>query len=159
MMITDFLIVYASMSGNTEEIANLIGEGIQEAGANVRILDILESDVIEILNYKGVLLGAYTWGDGELPDEFLDFYDEMNVLNLQGKIAAAFGSCDSSYEHFGGAVDILTNKLKALGADVVLDGLKIEQTPTDIDREKCIEFGKSFVNGQSKMEGEYTRWE
>ena len=36
------LIVYASMTGNTEEVANLIGSGIQEAGGTVLIKDILE---------------------------------------------------------------------------------------------------------------------
>ena len=35
------LIVYASMTGNTEEIANLIGEGILQAGAAVDQKDIL----------------------------------------------------------------------------------------------------------------------
>ena len=134
------------MSGNTEYIANLIGEGFKQTGTSVEIKDILEIDVKELQNYDGILLGAYTWGDGELPDEFIDFYEEMDSLNLQGKIATAFGSCDSSYEHFGGAVDILLEKLKMLGADVVLEGLKIEQTPTGTDKEKCIRFGKLFVD-------------
>lgn len=114
------LIVYASMTGNTEEIANQIGKGIQESGVIVEIKDILEVDVTEIQDYDGILLGAYTWGEGDLPDEFLDFYDEMNTLNLSGKTAAAFGSCDSSYEYWGGAVDILAAKLMELGADVVV---------------------------------------
>lgn len=30
------LIVYASMTGNTEEIADLIGEGIHQAGATFK---------------------------------------------------------------------------------------------------------------------------
>lgn len=138
------LIVYASMTGNTEEIAYTIAEGIQLSGSDVDIKDILEVDVNELQNYGGILLGAYTWGDGELPDEFIDFYEEMDGLNLQDKIAAAFGSCDFSYEHVGRAVDILSEKLETLGAKVVSSGLKIEQTPTSADKENCINFGKSF---------------
>ncbi|MCM3694414.1 flavodoxin [Neobacillus niacini] len=138
------LIVYASMTGNTEDIAHTIAEGIQLSGSEVEIKDIIEADVNELQNYSGILLGAYTWGDGELPDEFIDFYEEMDGLNLQDKIAAAFGSCDFSYEHVGGAVDILTDKLENLGAKVVNSGLKIEQTPTNEDKEICINFGKSF---------------
>jgi flavodoxin I len=57
------------------------------------------------------LLGAYTWGDGELPDDFLDFYDEMDRIQLIGKKAAVFGSCDSAYPKFGAAVDIVIKKL------------------------------------------------
>ncbi|MFK9095123.1 flavodoxin [Bacillus salipaludis] len=139
------LIVYASMTGNTEEVANLIGEGIQMAGVTAVIKNILEVDVIDLHDYDGILLGAYTWADGDLPDEFLDFYDEMNQLNLAGKMAAAFGSCDSSYEHRGGAVDILTEKLVELGANVVFEGLKIDLSPTTSEKEQCIKFGKSFV--------------
>ncbi|MCM2533927.1 flavodoxin [Neobacillus pocheonensis] len=138
------LIVYASMSGNTEELAQLIGEGINQAGVTVEIKDILMSDVVELKEYDGILLGAYTWGDGDLPDEFLDFYEEMNSLDFKGKMAAAFGSCDSSYDHWGRAVDILSNKLVELGAEVVLDGLKIDLAPTDSEKEQCIQFGQSF---------------
>jgi flavodoxin I len=101
--------------------------------------------VEELRNYDAILLGAYTWGDGDLPDEFLDFYHEMDSLNLTGKAAAAFGSCDSSYEHWGRAVEILTEKLVELGADVVLDGLKIELVPTTAEIEQCSVFGKLFV--------------
>lgn len=132
------------MTGNTEEIAHLIAEGIQLSGSDVEMKDILEVDVNELQNYNGILLGAYTWGDGELPDEFIDFYEDMDGLNLQDKIAAAFGSCDFSYEHVGRAVEILSEKLENLGAKVVNSGLKIEKTPSSADKEICINFGKSF---------------
>jgi flavodoxin I len=144
-MKTDCLIVYASMTGNTDEIANLIGKGIEEVGRTVVIKDIFDIDVEELKDYEGILLGAYTWGDGELPDEFLSFYDEMAKLDLAGKTAAAFGSGDSSYQNWGGAVDILSEKLFALGADVVLEGLKIDLAPTPAEIEQCIKYGKLFV--------------
>lgn len=139
------LIVYASMTGNTEEIATLIGEGIRQAGAAVEVKDILEADVSDLQKYDQFLLGAYTWGDGDLPDEFLDFYEEMDALDLTGKKAAAFGSCDSSYEHWGGAVDQIIEKLTELGADIVLEGLKIDMAPTTEEKEQCIQYGRSFV--------------
>jgi flavodoxin I len=143
-MSADCLIVYASMTGNTEELATLIGEGIQRVGASIEIKDILEVDTSELEDYEGILLGAYTWGDGELPDEFLDFYQEMDGLNLAGKVTAVFGSCDSAYEHYGGAVDILSEKLLALGGEVVLNGLKIEHAPDEFEKELCIRFGRDF---------------
>jgi flavodoxin I len=138
------LIVFASMSGNTEEMANLIGLGIRQTGAVVKIKDIFEVDPKKLQEFDGVLLGAYTWGDGELPDEFLDLYEEMDCLDLNGKTASAFGSCNSSYEHWGRAVDILQEKLVQLGA-MVLDGMKIELAPTDSEKEQCIQFGQLFA--------------
>ena len=145
------LIVYASMTGNTEEIANLIGEGIHQAGEVFEQKDILEVDAAELQNYDGILLGTYTWGDGDLPDEFLDFYEEMSTLNLIGKRAAVFGSCDSSYEHRGRAVDILIEKLKELGADIIQDELKIDLSPSKAEKEQCIQFGRFFVERSSAV--------
>jgi flavodoxin I len=145
------LIVYASMTGNTEEIADLIGEGIHQAGATFEQKDILEVDAAELQNYDGILLGTYTWGDGDLPDEYLDFYEEMNTLNLTGKRAAVFGSCDSSYEHRGGAVDLLMEKLREIGADIVLDELKIDLSPSKAEQEQCIQYGRFFVEKLSSV--------
>lgn len=137
------LIVYASMTGNTEEIANLIGEGIHQAGASFEQKDILEVDAAELQNYDGILLETYTWGDGDPPDEFLYFYDEMNTLNLTGKRAAVFESCDSSYENRGRTVDLLMEKLIELGADIVLDKLKIDLAPSK--EEKTVYSIRSFI--------------
>ncbi|MBS2771690.1 flavodoxin [Anoxybacillus rupiensis] len=139
------IMVYTSMTGNTEEIANAILEGIQEEGIEVEVKEVLDASADELEAYDGILLGAYTWGDGELPDDFLDFYDEMDSIHLSGKKAAVFGSCDSGYEKYGAAVDILVEKLQELGAAVVLEGLKIELAPTSEERESCKQFGKQFV--------------
>ncbi|WP_044748951.1 flavodoxin [Bacillus alveayuensis] len=146
------IMVYTSMTGNTEEIANAIAEGIQEEGIDLEVKEVLDADAKELEECDGILLGAYTWGDGELPDDFLDFYDDMDGLDLSGKKAAVFGSCDSNYEKYGAAVDILIDKLKEIGADVILEGLKIELAPTNEEREKCKNFGKQFVQGVLKTE-------
>ncbi|MCL6617752.1 MAG: flavodoxin, partial [Anoxybacillus ayderensis] len=50
----------------------------------------------------------------------------------------------SSYEKYGAAVDILIEKLQERGAEVVLEGLKIELTPTNEDKQLCIAFGREF---------------
>ncbi|SDJ06685.1 flavodoxin [Alteribacillus bidgolensis] len=144
-----YIIVFASMSGNTEEMADLISESIREEGIDLTVTDVLEADPSDLEEYDGILLGAYTWGDGDLPDEFFVFYDEMDGLNLTGKKAAVFGSCDSSYPAYGAAVDILMKKLQDLGADIVLEGLKVELDPIGEDEELCKKFGKDFVSKYS----------
>jgi flavodoxin I len=80
-----------------------------------------------------------------LPDEFLDFYDELDELRLERKQAAVFGSCDSCYPACGAAVDTLIDKLRQLGAEVVAPGLKIELTPSPQEKEACRQFGRQFV--------------
>ncbi len=144
-MAANCLIVYASMTGNTEEMAQYISEGIRETGVRVELKDILTAEPADLLNYNGVLLGAYTWGDGDLPDEFLDFYEEMDAVDLAGMTAGAFGSCDSSYEHRGQAVDLLIEKLSEVGAETDSDGLKIDLAPTEAEIEGCRQFGRKFA--------------
>ncbi len=75
----------------------------------------------------------------------MDFYEEMDAIQLEGKKATVFGSCDSAYSKYGAAVDTLIAKLKQLGTEVVLDGLKIEMSPSQEDKELCRQFGKLFV--------------
>ncbi|MFP3389572.1 flavodoxin [Brevibacillus sp. SIMBA_040] len=140
-----FLIVYASMSGNTQEMAEAIAEGIRSTGATMVIKEVMDASAQELESYDGIALGAYTWGDGELPDECLDFYEEMNNIDLSGKKVIAFGSCDSNYEHVGAAVDILLEKARERGAETPLEGLKIELTPNAKEVEKCKAYGVSFV--------------
>lgn len=140
------ILIFASMSGNTEMMAKAVSDGISAMGEGLKIIDIIDGpDAKELEDYDGILLGAYTWGDGELPDDFLDFYDEMDSIHLTGKKAAVFGSCDSAYSQYGAAVDILTEKLRERGAEVYPQGLKVELTPEKEEEEACRTFGKNFV--------------
>lgn len=142
---TKVIIVYSSLTGNTEEMSQVIEKGIQEAGVEVVRKDAFDATAEELLTYEGIILGAYTWGDGELPDDFLDFYDDMCSLDLTGKKAAVFGSGDSSYEHYCGAVDLLEQKLKERGAEIVHESLKFEYNATDSELALGKEIGKAVA--------------
>lgn len=142
---SNILMVYASMSGNTQEMAEAIAEGIRSTGAQLEIKEVMDAHAGEMETYDGIVLGAYTWGDGDLPDEFLDFYEEMNQVNLQGKKVAVFGSCDSAYQHVGAAVDILLQKAGELGAETPQEGLKVELSPNAKEVDVCKAFGVSFA--------------
>jgi len=147
------IMVYASMTGNTEEMANAIAEGIQESGNDLEINDIFDNpSASELEKYDGILLGSYTWGEGDLPDEFLDFYEEMDQIDLTGKKAVVFGSGDTVYEDFAGAVDILIAKLQERGAEVVLNGLKVDTSPSPEDLERCKQLGIDFVAHLNQQE-------
>ncbi|MGP4081369.1 flavodoxin [Pseudalkalibacillus sp. R45] len=140
------LILYASMSGNTEEMADLIERGLRNDTIDIvkKQIDIDDISVDELRTYDGLLVGSYTWGDGDLPDEMEDFYDDLEDVNLSGIRAATFGSCDSMYPQYGAAVDILQDKLSELGAKIILEGLKVELAPEDEDEQACLNFGKGF---------------
>lgn len=139
------LLVYATMSGNTEAMADLIEKGLTEAGGSVDRHEAMDIDAELLKDYSHIMLGAYTWGDGDLPDDFIDLYEEMEELDLRGKAFAVFGSGDTSYEHFCGAVDLIEEKVKELGGDIVLPSVKIELNPEGEEEDELISFGRQFV--------------
>lgn len=139
------IIVFASMTGNTEEMAGLVAEGVRAAGIEPVLKSVIDANASELEQYDGILLGAYTWGDGDLPDEFLDFYEEMDNVVLTGRKAAVFGSADSSYSRYGAAVDTLIAKLKQQGAELVQEGLKVELNPSGGEKEACRSFGQKLA--------------
>ncbi|MBU5352315.1 flavodoxin [Paenibacillus silvae] len=146
-----WLVAFASMTGNTEEIAELIAEGITQSGHEVDLKSVTDCNAADVLDYDGFMIGVYTWGDGELPDEFLDFYEELDELDLSGRRAAVFGSGDTSYEQFCKAVDLTAEKLQERGAEVSPETLKIEYSPLEQEKETCRDFGKRFVAAGEKV--------
>ncbi|MDR4227474.1 flavodoxin [Bacillus mojavensis] len=140
------LLVYATMSGNTEAMADLIEKGLQEAEAEVDRFEAMDIDDAELFNdYEHIILGTYTWGDGDLPDEFLDLAEEMDALDFTGKTCAVFGSGDTGYEFFCGAVDTLEEKIKDRGGEIVLPSVKVEMNPEGEEEEALKEFGRQFA--------------
>ncbi len=139
------LIAYASMSGNTEDIADLINKTLTSLQHDVDIKEIDQIDAEDMLSYDGILLGAYTWGDGELPYETEDFYEEIADVDLTNKKVGAFGSGDTEYPLFCEAVPIFEKALVKSGAELVVEGLKIEFSPeTDEDIQRCTDFATAF---------------
>ena len=132
------LIIYGSTTGNTEHTARLIGERLGKIGLGVTVEDV-SSVQAGILTDDAdlVLLGCSTWGDDdiELQEDFAEFLDTLDGLDLGGKKMAVFGCGDSSYTHFCGAVDAIEEKLEELGAALVVQGLKIDGDPDDAEDE------------------------
>jgi flavodoxin I len=136
----DTLIVYISMTGTTEMLARQIGEGLTHLGERVVVKDAFMTEAEELLSYDRVLIGSYTWGDGELPDEALDFFKEVKELDLAGKSGAVFGMGDSTYRYFARAVDIWEEALGEQGCTLTVKALKIDRD-FDTDMEpRCLEF-------------------
>ncbi|MED3849720.1 flavodoxin [Priestia megaterium] len=146
----EILLAYASMSGNTEAIADLIEEELVKHGLHVKRAEVYDIDASELVSAESIIFGAYTWGDGELPDDFLDLYDEMDDIDLSQKQMAVFGSGDSSYDVFCGAVDLIEEKIKRRNGNIAVPGLKIELSPFGEDVEKCKVFAKGFAEVVAK---------
>ncbi len=125
------LIVYGSTTGNTEYVAKTCEKLLADAGHSVTVQDAgkVTADGL-CADYELILFGCSTWGDEEieLQDDFIDLFDNFDAIGAGGKKTAVFGTGDSSYTYFCGAVDAIEEKLNALGASV-LDTLKIDGDP------------------------------
>ena len=120
------IIVYGSTLGNTEAMADAVQNVLTAKGVKVVTKNVTGVEPEELLDYDLVVLGCSTWGDGELQDDFISFYEQMDALQLSGKKSACFGPGDSGYSQFCKAVDDLEDKLKDCGAELVTESLRID---------------------------------
>ena len=87
-------VIYWSMTGNTEAMANAIAEGAAGAGAEVDVKQVCDTTVDEALGYGLLALGCPAMGAEVLEEaEFEPFFTELEGL-LGGKKVALFGSYD-----------------------------------------------------------------
>lgn len=140
------LIGYVSMSGNTEDIANILKDELLTAGCEVEMESLETIETNSILEYDCIFIGSYTWGDGDLPYEAEDFYEELNQLDLTGVHTACFGSGDHDYPQFCAAVNTFASRLIERGCNVFPELLKIELNPeTEEQIADCQQFAQSVL--------------
>ena len=138
--------MYASMTGNTELMAEAIVDYMEQQGHEVdtRTFDFDPVDVEELSNYDAICIGTHTWDGGDLPYEVEDFYEELEDVDIKGMIFGVFGSADAFYDTFGGAVDLMWEYLHEKGAVLVPDKVKADLVPNSEDIERCVQFAANI---------------
>lgn len=139
------LVVYASLTGSTEMMAEAMVDHIKEDhDVTVKTFDFDPIPAKEMTNYDGILIGSYSWDD-DIPFEVDGFHDDMDEVDLTGKLVGVFGSCDSYYDIYGPALDTMATKAQKQGGTVFEERLKIELEPDEADTENCQRFVDEFV--------------
>ncbi|MEN1967390.1 flavodoxin domain-containing protein [Lentibacillus sp. N15] len=146
------MLMDASMTGSTEMMADAIGDYVQGAGHELvrKSFDFDAIDVQELLDYDGILIGSYTWDD-DLPYEVEDFYEDLDDVDLTGKLVGVFGSCDSFYDSYGAALETIAARVPEIGGSMYEEKLKVELEPNDKDIEDCKHFAAGFLEQLAKM--------
>lgn len=133
-------IVYYSGSGNTEKMAELIGEGIESTGKKAELIKIESASVNDIKDEEVIVFGCPAYGDENLEESYVEpFMDEIDGL-ITGKKVALFGS------YGWGDGTFMRNweeRIKSMGAELVKEGLTVNEAPDDED--ECINFGKEIA--------------
>ena len=87
-------VVYWSMTGNTETMANAVADGVSAAGGEATVVAVADFSADEVGSYDAVAFGCPAMGDEELdPDEFEPVYEACKDV-LGDKPVALFGSYD-----------------------------------------------------------------
>ena len=146
------LILFYSKSGNTREMAHMIAQGaMQVRGINVDVKSVLETEIEEMLQVDGLIIGSPTYY-GTMCAEIKQFIDKSVKFHgqLEGKVGGAFSS---SAQVAGGNETTIMDILKAL----MIHGMIVQGSssgdhygpvsigrPDQRSKKLCLEYGKTI---------------
>ncbi len=135
-------IIYWSGTGNTEAMANLILEGINDSGKEGELVNISSTEVGAVANEDLLVLGCPSMGDEELEEgEFLPFLESIEG-ELNGKNVVLFGSYGWGS---GEWMEKFEDRVREAGATLPLDSLIVNYTPEGAESERCKDYGKQIA--------------
>jgi len=138
-------IFYMSSYGNTAHMADAVRAGADAVGGvRVSLYDLEggETDpfVDLIEEADGLAFGSPTI-NGDAVKPVWDLLSSLAVVNLKGKVGAAFGS----YGWSGEAVRMIEDRMRGLKMRVPVAGLRIKLIPTDEEFAECTAFGREIA--------------
>ncbi|MEN1967556.1 flavodoxin domain-containing protein [Lentibacillus sp. N15] len=142
-------IVYTSVTGNTEELAEIMKAKFQERSVYVELFPLKDFPMERISQYDGLVIGTYTWANGSIPGEMLALYEELESADMDSIPTAVFGSGDSFFPHFCGAVDEFRDMLY-VQSDLAVT-MKVELRPQSDDVNKCDRFVDCLLEKASRQ--------
>ena len=138
------VIVYDTMWGSTEKMAQSIADGLRQNGTNVQLMSMHanhRSDVItELLDAGAILVGTPVLNSQMYP-AMADVLCYLKGLKKKNLIGAAFGS----YGWNPGPVNALADWLKAANIEQVAPVISAKFTPTPEILEACRQLGLSVA--------------
>lgn len=148
-------IVYASVTGNTQAVAEILTERFRAEGFMLEVCEVSDFDMDQLHRYDIVVVGTYTWGSGEIPAEMRELFEALEKLERPELVTAVFGTGDSFFAEFCGAVNRFRDMLYVhtnLAAT-----LKIELEPQEKDLARCSKFVEAVARRLLETDGNRKR--
>ena len=121
------LIVWASQSGNAQQLAKQLQQQLTSAGKPSHCLALEQLSTSLLNNSTQVIFIVSTFGDGEAPDHARFFLKNLSVdCNLQHVDIHILGLGDSSYPNFCKFATQLHTRLVAQGAQICLPLMTVD---------------------------------
>lgn len=135
-------VIYWSSTGNTQAMAEAIGEGITAAGGEAVVLDVASASADDLKTQAKFALGASAMGAEELDGEMDAFVSEVETF-AAGKEIALFGSYDWGD---GEWMRSWASRMESAGASIVGgEGLIANLTPDDDAVAACKALGAALA--------------
>lgn len=144
-------IVYSSKTGNTEELAGRICQLFLMKDIRVSLFRIEQFSVQDVSKFAAVVIGTYTWGNGEIPQEMMELYRAFETQDVKQVVTGVMGTGDSGYPKFCGAVDEFKNMLYVHTNLIVTLKIEVSLQMKDIDR--CSRFVNIFLEELIQKQG------
>lgn len=147
------LIVYASLTGNTRAGAMILKEAFEDLSVEVDVMESYHADPFDYEDYDIAIAGTYTYGtNANLPDEILDFFEDLEDVDLSGKVYGAFGSGDKFYVgKYCLCVDYFEDQFEKTKAVKGSDGVKYDLDPNEEDKKELEHFARELVDKYEEM--------
>ncbi|MBS4203233.1 flavodoxin [Lederbergia citrea] len=134
------LICYASFSGNTKEVAELIEKKLLKENQDVYVYRIGSGSIPDPSLFDVMMIGSFTWGKGSTPEVVKDFIYE---IGYKPPTVFVFGTGDTQ---FGGDLLFCHAAVKlAKFYQSSYEPLKIEQSPRGAQEEKVISWTEGVL--------------
>ncbi|MDR2008532.1 MAG: flavodoxin-like domain-containing protein [Alphaproteobacteria bacterium] len=124
----NILIIYGTTTGNSEKIAHLCEEVLQNK-FNVSVKNCIDFSC-DFTSDDFYILCTSTWGidPASLQEDFEIFWGRLNKNNLRDKKFIVIGLGDNFYPNFAAAADILQADILAAGGIMLASPLKIDDS-------------------------------
>ena len=141
------LIVFATRTGETQNIADLIAEGVRFAGHEAQVVNVKEiKNESDLDGFDGYVFGSATY-HGEMLQGMKTFLFLAEKAGLEGKAGGAFGS----YGWSGEANDRIFDTMKhILKMDLVGDTLRLKSSLLEGGLQMAQDYGRAIAK---KLEG------
>lgn len=136
-------IIYWSSTGNTQQMAEMLGEGIEAAGGSAEVLEVDSVQPDDLKEEAVFALGCSAMGDEELDEgEMEPFVQEVEKF-AAGKRIGLFGSYDWGD---GEWMRRWESRMKEAGAEIVGGaGVIANNEPDEEAREALAELAKKML--------------
>ena len=117
-------ILFGSQSGNSEELAAKFAKRAPDYGMEATVHDMDGFDLSSMSSMKRVLIICSTWGEGDMPDNAEELWQEAisdSAPKLDGTFFSVLALGDTSYEFFCESGKDWDQRLEQLGATRLVD--------------------------------------